>query len=63
MGTEIKIWQIVNGQLSPIYTALRTEGRTEPNDLEPWICFSTRDCSIGPSHYSSTSDNTIRANR
>jgi hypothetical protein len=37
MGTEIKTWQIINGKLAPVITALRTEGRTEPYDLEPWI--------------------------
>ena len=37
MGTEIKTWQIVDGKLAPIQTALKTEGRTEPYDLEPWI--------------------------
>ena len=37
MATEIRTWQIVDGKLSSIETALRTEGRTEPYDLEPWI--------------------------
>ena len=37
MGTEIKTWQIVDGALTPVHTALKTEGRTEPYDLEPWI--------------------------
>jgi len=37
MGTEIKTWQIVNGQLQTINTNLKKEGRTEPYDLEPWI--------------------------
>ena len=37
MATEIRTWQIVDGQLTAIETALRTEGRTEPYDLEPWI--------------------------
>lgn len=37
MGTEIKTWQIVNGQLQPINTNLKQEGRTEPYDLEPWL--------------------------
>jgi RecB family endonuclease NucS len=37
MGTEIKTWQIIGGQLTSIYTALKTEGRTEPYDLEPWL--------------------------
>jgi hypothetical protein len=30
MGTEIKTWQIINGKLTSIDTALRNEGRTEP---------------------------------
>jgi len=37
MGTEIKSWQIIDGKLTPIDTALRNEGRTEPYDLEPWL--------------------------
>ena len=37
MGTEIKAWQIVGGELSPVETVLKDEGRTEPYDLEPWI--------------------------
>jgi hypothetical protein len=37
MGTEIKTWQIVDGKLHPLQTDLKTEGRTEPYDLEPWI--------------------------
>jgi len=37
MGTEIKTWQIVNGKLTAINTALKDEGRTEPYDLEPWL--------------------------
>jgi hypothetical protein len=37
MGTEIKTWQIVNGKLTSIDTALRDQGRTEPYDLEPWL--------------------------
>ena len=37
MGTEIKTWQIVNGKLEAIDTALKDEGRTEPYDLEPWL--------------------------
>jgi hypothetical protein len=37
MGTEIKSWQIVNGKLTAIDTALKDEGRTEPYDLEPWL--------------------------
>ena len=37
MGTEIKSWQIVNGKLTAIDTALKAEGRTEPYDLEPWL--------------------------
>ena len=37
MGTELKTWQIVDGKLTPIETALKKEGRTEPYDLEPWL--------------------------
>jgi len=37
MGTEIKTWQIINGELSFIKTSLKNEGRTEPYDLEPWL--------------------------
>ena len=37
MGTEIKTWQIINGRLAAIDTALKNEGRTEPYDLEPWL--------------------------
>lgn len=37
MGTEIRAWQIVEGQLTAIHTLLRNEGRTEPYDLEPWL--------------------------
>lgn len=37
MGTEIKTWQIIEGRLVSVDTALKKEGRTEPYDLEPWI--------------------------
>ena len=37
MGTEIRTWQIIDGKLTAIDTALRNEGRTEPYDLEPWL--------------------------
>lgn len=37
MGTEIKTWQIIDGKLTSIDTALKNEGRTEPYDLEPWL--------------------------
>ena len=37
MATEIKTWQIVNGKLTSVDTALKDEGRTEPYDLEPWL--------------------------
>lgn len=37
MGTEIKTWQIVNGKLASVDSALEKEGRTEPYDLEPWL--------------------------
>jgi hypothetical protein len=35
MGTEIKKWQIIDGKLTSVDTALKDEGRTEPYDLEP----------------------------
>ena len=37
MGTEIKTWQIIDGKLTSVDTALKDEGRTEPYDLEPWL--------------------------
>jgi hypothetical protein len=37
MGTEIKTWQIVDGKLTAVATALKDTGRTEPYDLEPWL--------------------------
>ncbi len=37
MGTEIKTWQIINGELQVVSTDLKTQGRTEPYDLQPWI--------------------------
>ncbi|OPY49148.1 MAG: hypothetical protein A4E49_03229 [Methanosaeta sp. PtaU1.Bin112] len=37
MGTEIKTWQIIDGKLTSVVTALKDEGRTEPYDLEPWL--------------------------
>jgi len=37
MGTEIKTWQITDGKLHDVGTDMKTEGRTEPYDLEPWI--------------------------
>lgn len=37
MGTEIRTWQIIDGELKLIATNLKSEGRTEPYDLEPWI--------------------------
>lgn len=37
MGTEIKSWQIIDGKLASVDTALKNEGRTEPYDLEPWL--------------------------
>lgn len=37
MGTEIKTWQIIEGKLTSVDTALKDEGRTEPYDLEPWL--------------------------
>jgi hypothetical protein len=37
MGTEIRTWQIVEGKLAPLDATLKSEGRTEPYDLEPWL--------------------------
>lgn len=37
MGTEIKTWEIVDGKLASVDTALKTEGRTEPYHLELWL--------------------------
>ncbi len=37
MGTEIKTWQIIEGQLVSIDTSLKKEGLKEPYDLEPWL--------------------------
>lgn len=37
MSTEIRSWQIREGKLQPLESALKSEGRTEPYDLEPWI--------------------------
>lgn len=37
MSTEIRTWQIRDGKLQPLESALKAEGRTEPYDLEPWI--------------------------
>ena len=37
MATEIKTWEIVDGNLRPIETTLSEQGRTEAQDLETWI--------------------------
>ena len=37
MATEIKAWQIIDGQLTEIATSLSNEGRTEAKDLEDWL--------------------------
>lgn len=37
MSTQIKTWQILNGELKLIDSTLSSEGRTEPKDLESWI--------------------------
>lgn len=37
MGTAIKTWQIADGKLISVDTLPKTEGRTEPYDLEPWL--------------------------
>jgi hypothetical protein len=37
MGTDIKTWQIIDGKLVAAHTVLKSEERTEPYDLEPWL--------------------------
>lgn len=37
MATEIKTWEIINGELSEIDTSLAENGRKEKDDLEKWI--------------------------
>ncbi|MFB6344020.1 endonuclease NucS domain-containing protein [Saccharicrinis sp. FJH62] len=37
MATEIKTWELVNGQLNPINTTLADNQRKEKEDLEQWI--------------------------
>ncbi len=37
MTTEIKVWQIVNGNLESIETSMIEAGRRETDDLEKWI--------------------------
>jgi len=37
MTTEIKVWQIVNGNLESIETSMIEAGRREADDLEKWI--------------------------
>lgn len=37
MATELRTWQIIDGKLTAIDSALKDEGRTEPYDLEPWL--------------------------
>jgi hypothetical protein len=37
MTTEIKVWQIVNGNLELIQTTMIETGRRETEDLEKWI--------------------------
>jgi len=37
MATQIKTWQIIDGQLEEIETTLSDSGRTESYDLESWI--------------------------
>lgn len=46
MGTEIKTWQIINGELQSIQTTLKDGGRKESYDLEPWI--ASNPMIIGP---------------
>jgi hypothetical protein len=37
MSTEIRTWQMVDGKLTVLDSALKDEKRTEPYDLEPWL--------------------------
>ena len=37
MSTEIKTWEILNGELRPIETTLSDNGRKETEHLEKWI--------------------------
>ncbi len=37
MATEIKTWEIVNGQLCQISSTLAANQRKEKDDLEQWI--------------------------
>lgn len=37
MSTEIKTWEILNGELNPIETTLADNGRKETEHLEKWI--------------------------
>ena len=37
MATEIKSWEIINGELKEINTNLVEQGRLEQQDLENWI--------------------------
>lgn len=37
MATEIRVWQIINGNLEPAETSLVGAGRKEKEDLEHWI--------------------------
>lgn len=37
MATELRTWQIIDGKLTAIDSALKDAGRTEPYDLEPWL--------------------------
>jgi len=37
MATEIKTWEIINGELTEINTTLAENNRKEKDDLEKWI--------------------------
>lgn len=37
MATEIKTWEIIEGELSEINTTLAQNGRKEKDDLEKWL--------------------------
>ena len=46
MATQIKTWQIIDGQLKPLESSMVDEGRKEQYDLESWI--ASNPAIIGP---------------
>ena len=46
MATQIKTWQILDGELHPIESSMTDEGRKEQYDLESWI--ASNPAIIGP---------------